>query len=153
MPASYTSGRSPYLCRHPTCRTSSQRSHIASSRPSTLPLASMEHGHLLHSTFTCPPSGNAWRLISMHPFVPAAQQLIISSDDNNKKCGALGGSPMECGVVGQHHETPHFNPRHGTHPPGMTLPRTAWVRLNCLCTGVGRFRPCLHKWGSRTTAI
>jgi len=43
----------------------------------------MEHGRLLHSTFTCPPSGNAWRLIPMHPFVPAAQQLIISSDNKN----------------------------------------------------------------------
>jgi len=28
----------------------------------------------------------------------------------------------------------------------MTLPRTAWVRINRLRTGVGRFRSCLYKW-------
>ena len=31
--------------------------------------------------------------------------------------------------------------------PGMTLPRTVWVRLNRIRTGVGRFRSCLYKWG------
>ena len=35
-----------------------------------------------------------------------------------------------------------------THPPGMTLPRTARVQLNHICTGVGRFRSCIHKWVS-----
>jgi len=29
----------------------------------------------------------------------------------------------------------------------MVLPRTAWVRLNRLHTGVRRFRSCLQKWG------
>ena len=32
-------------------------------------------------------------------------------------------------------------------PPGMTLPKRAWVRMNRLRTGVGRFRSCLYKWG------
>jgi len=31
-------------------------------------------------------------------------------------------------------------------PPGMTLPSRAWVWLNRLRTGVGRFRSCLYKW-------
>ena len=35
----------------------------------------------------------------------------------------------------------------GTHTPGMTLPRRAWVRINHLRTGVGRFRSCLYKCG------
>jgi len=53
----------------------------------------MEPGHLLHSAMQmhpvyklmscCPPSANARRLKSRHPFVPAAQQLISFSDDNN----------------------------------------------------------------------
>ena len=62
-------------------------------------------------------------------------------------CGPLGGSPVECGVVGQiqPYKTPHF-PDTGYHSPGMTLPRTAWLRLNCLRTGVGPFLSCLHKW-------
>jgi len=41
--------------------------------------------------------------------------------------------------VWSHHETANFHPRH-RHP------RTAWVRLNRLRTGVGRFRSCLYKW-------
>jgi len=39
-----------------------------------------------------------------------------------------------------------FIPDIGTHPTGMTLPRTAWVCFNHLLTGVGHFRSCLHKW-------
>ena len=50
----------------------------------TLSLArrAMEPGHLLHSALTHPLSANARRLKSRHPFVPAAQQLINSSDNN-----------------------------------------------------------------------
>ena len=43
-------------------------------------------------------------------------------------------------------------PDTGTHPPGMALPRRAWVRLNRLRTGVGRLRSCLYKWGMATAA-
>jgi len=41
-----------------------------------------EPGHLLHSALTSPPGASAQRLKSWHPFVLAAQQLIISSDYN-----------------------------------------------------------------------
>ena len=33
-----------------------------------------------------------------------------------------------------------------THTPGMTLPRTAWIRLNCFHTSVGCFPSCLYQW-------
>jgi len=49
---------------------------------------------------------------------------------------------MECGNVGEHYETRTFIP---FHPSGIALPRTAWVRLNHLRTGVGRLRSNLHK--------
>ena len=35
---------------------------------------------------------------------------------------------------------------------GATLPRRAWVRLNRLRTGVGRFRSCLYKWSMASSA-
>jgi len=44
----------------------------------------MEPGHLLHSVLTCPPSTDARHLKSRPPFVPAAQQLVSSSDNNNR---------------------------------------------------------------------
>jgi len=51
--------------------------------PHCLAGRAMEPGHLLHSALTRPSSANARRLKSRHPFVPAAQHLISSSDDNN----------------------------------------------------------------------
>jgi len=45
----------------------------------------MEPGHLLHSALTRPSNADARRLKSRHPFVPAAQQLIISSDNKNTR--------------------------------------------------------------------
>jgi len=43
-------------------------------------------------------------------------------------------------------------PDTGTHTPGMTLPRRAWVRFSRLRTGVGRFRSCLYKWHMASSA-
>jgi len=59
---------------------------------------------------------------------------------------------MEGGVGGQSHTPPHFHHQHQHPTPGMTLPRRAWVRLNRLRTGVGRFSSCLYKSGMASTA-
>ena len=40
-----------------------------------------------------------------------------------------------------------FVPRTGARPVGMGLSRPAWLKLNHLRTGVGRFHPSMHKWG------
>ena len=40
-----------------------------------------------------------------------------------------------------------YIPRVSTRPIGMSLIRTAWVKLNRLRTGVGRFDSSMHKWG------
>ena len=39
-----------------------------------------------------------------------------------------------------------FVPGTGNRPVGMGLPRTAWVKLNRLQTGDGRFHLFMHKW-------
>ena len=40
-----------------------------------------------------------------------------------------------------------FVPGTGARPVGMVLPRAAWVKINRLRTGVGRFHSSMHKWG------
>jgi len=52
----------------------------------TLSLArrAIEPAHLLHLALTRSPDGDARHLKSRHPFVPAAQKLISSSDNNNR---------------------------------------------------------------------
>ena len=92
----------------------------------TLSLArrTIEPSHLLHSVLTCPPTTNARRLNSRHPFVPAAQQRISLPDNNQYTCGTLGGSPMECAMGRQLYKAPLFYPRHPHfHPrhPHSTL--------------------------------
>jgi len=51
----------------------------------TLSLAccGMDPGHLLHSALTRPSNADARRPKSRHPFIPATQQLVSSSDNNN----------------------------------------------------------------------
>ena len=40
-----------------------------------------------------------------------------------------------------------FVPGTSVRPVGMGLHRAAWVKLNRLRTGVGRFHSSMHKWG------
>ena len=39
-----------------------------------------------------------------------------------------------------------FIPRISSRPLGMSLPRTSWVRLHCLQSGVGHFHLSIYKW-------
>jgi len=107
----------------------------------------MESGHLLHSALPCPPGENARHFKSRHPTVPAAHQLVSSSDSNNRSATLWADHQWNAEWLDNITRPRAFIPGIGTHPPGMTLPRTAWVRLNRLRTGIGRFRSCLHKWG------
>ena len=137
MPASYTSGQPSNPRKYLTCWASSQRSHPVSTT------RAMESGHLLHSALTRPSSANARHLKSRHPFVPAAQHLI-SSSDNNIRAAQWADYQWNAEWADNPTSLRTFTP--DTHPPGITLPRRAWVRLNRLRTGVGRFRSCLYKW-------
>jgi len=108
----------------------------------------MESGHLLHSALTCP--SGAQRLKSRHPFVPAAQQLISSSDNNNIRAAQWADHQWNVEWADNPTRLRIFIP--GAHPPGMTLPRRAWVRLKRLHTSVRCFRSCLYKWGMASSA-
>jgi len=90
-----------------------------------------------------------WFRKSRHPFVPATQQLISSSGDNNNIRAALWADHQwSAKWLENITRFRTFIPDIGAHPPGLSLPRTAWVRLNRLRTGIGRLRSCLYKWGA-----
>ena len=154
-PSTSSLNPSEYLC------VLHKRTTLLSSRASNLLRASSQWCHTVSSTQCL----GAWTSAQLNahpsieckctapqietPFVPAAQQLtaqqlIIWRQQHT--CGALGGSPVECGVGGQPYKIPHFHPRHRHPPSRMTLPIRAYVRLNRLHASVGRFRSCLYKW-------
>jgi len=105
MPAPYSKGQPSYSRRHPTRWASSQRSY----------------------TFSNMPCHRAWTPASLSAHLPTGCECTASQIDTpvcarrattdqfiwqqQHTCGALGGSPMEHGVVGQPYETPYFHLR------------------------------------------
>ena len=62
-------------------------------------------------------------------------------------------------IPGKKNWTKNITPPHsfvtdvGPLPSGHELSRLAWVRLNRLCTGIGRFGSLMHRWGLKPTAV
>jgi len=92
------------------------------------------------AALTCPSSGNAWHLKSRHPFVPAAQQLISSYDDNKRSAALWADHRCNAEWMDKTTRLRTFISDIGTHPSGISLPRTVWVRLNRLHTGMQHLR-------------
>ena len=113
--------------------------------------SSMDPGHIVHGQLTEPQAASKERLKSRRSFVSATRKLLhnlselgigaaqwtnFTWDTEYSKESALGV----------------YIPRVSTRPIGMSLTRTAWVKLNRLRTGVGRFGSSMHKWGLAPSA-
>jgi len=92
----------------------------------------MEPGHLLHSSLTRPSRAAARHLKSRHQFVLVAQQLISFSDNNNIRAAQWADHQWNAEWADNPTRLRTSIPDTGTHTPRMTLPRRAWVQLNCL---------------------
>ena len=114
----------------------------------TLSLAyrgSLDPDHILYGLLSGSSYTRQVRLRSRRPFVPAVWNLsdnlarlgIRASEWTNHKWNA-----EYCENVSRLRA---FVPGTGARPVGMGLPRAAWVKLNRLRTGVGRFHSSMHK--------
>ena len=116
----------------------------------TLSLAhrgSLDPDHIVHGLLSGSSDTGQVRLRSRLPLVPAARNLldnlarlgICASEWTNHKWNAEyseGASRLRA-----------FVPGTSARPVEMGLPRVAWVKLNRLRTGVGRFHSSMHKRG------
>ena len=115
----------------------------------TLSLAyrgSLDPDHILHGLLSGSSDTRQVRLRSRRPFVAAARNLL----DNLARLGIRASEWTNYKWKTEYCENASrlrvFVPRTGASTVGMGLPRAAWVKLNLLRTGVGRFHSSMHKW-------
>ena len=85
------------------------------------------------------------RLRSRRPFVPAARKVFNKSSKLSIRAAQRLDYKWDMKYSEDQSDLLLVLPRPIAKPLGMSLPRPAWVRLNRLCTGVGRFQSFKHK--------
>ena len=116
----------------------------------TLSLAncsSLDPDHILHGHLQGSPDADGKRLKSRHPFVPSARKLLDSLSQMGTRVAQWTSTKWNMEYSERTSGLHAFIPRVSTGPLGMSLPRAAWVRLNRLRSGVGRFGSSMYKWG------
>ena len=86
------------------------------------------------------------RLRSRRPFVPGARNLLDNLARLGIRASEWTNHKLTRSIV-KMLPLRAFVPGTSVRPVGMGLPRAAWVKLNRLRTGVGRFHSSMHKCG------
>ena len=106
---------------------------------------SLDLNHILYGLLSGSSDTRQVRLRSRCPFVSAVRNLL----DNLARLGIRASEWKNRKWKTEYCENASrlraFVPRTGARPVGMGLPRAAWVKLNGLRTGVGRFHSSMHK--------
>jgi len=95
--------------------------------------------------------GRHWISVAINP-PHSNSSVFLTTTTYVRRCGQIVN-----GIHAEWADSPTrlriLIPDTGTHPPGMTLPRRVWVRLNRLRTSAGCFRSCLYKWGMASSVV
>ena len=116
----------------------------------TLSLAhrgSLNPNHILHGLLSGSSDTRQVRLRSRRPFVPAARNPLDNLARLCIRASEWTNHKWKTEYCESASRIRAFLPGTGTRPVGMGLPRAAWVKLNRLRSGVGRFHSSMHKWG------
>ena len=108
---------------------------------------SLDPDHILHGLLSGSSYTRQVRLRSGRSFSPVARNLL----DNFARLGIRASEWINHKWKTEYCENAFslrvFVPGTVARPVGMGLPRTAWIKLNRLRIGVGRFHSSMHKWG------
>ena len=116
-------------------------------RGATLSLANhatLNPDHILHEQLVGKQNAHQGRLKSRRPFVPAAQKLLDSLTESDIPAAQWMDYAWNIEYLKSASRLHAFIPRASSKPLGMNLPRTSWVKLNRLRTGVGRFHSSMY---------
>ena len=116
----------------------------------TLSLANrsyLDPDRILHGQLYGSQDARRERLKSRRSFVPAARKLLDSLSGMGVRAAEWTNTKWDMEYSKSTSALHAFIPKVSTRPLGMSLPRAAWVKLNRLRSGVGRFCSSMYKWG------
>ena len=122
----------------------------------TLSLAhrgSLDPDHILYDFLIGSSDTHQLKLRSRRPFVPGARNLLDNLASLSIRASEWTNHKWKTEYCENASRLRAFVPEIGARPVEMGLPRAAWVKLNRLRTGVGRFHSSMHKWSRSFTKL
>ena len=110
-------------------------------------LGSLDPDHIFYGLLSGSSDTRQVKLRSRRPFVPAARNLLDNLASLGIRASDWTNHKWKTEYCENASRLRAFVPETGAWPVGMGVPRAAWVKLNRLRTGVGRFHLSMHKWG------
>ena len=120
--------------------------------PSLANRSCIDSGYILHGQLTEPQAASNERLKSRRSFVPAVRKLLHNFSELGIRAAQWTNLTWDTEYSKSMSALCACIPKVSTRPIGMRLTRTAWVKLNRLRTGVGRFDSSMHTWGLASSA-